>query len=331
MSDLNPIIVTTRRGDLVENRHRGVYAVVTATGELIAASGNFRQKFYPRSSIKPIQALAMLVSGAAEAFNVSDEELALACASHNGEADHVRIAQAWLERLGLTQADLVCGCHNPMGRDVAYGLIRNDQQPSPLHNACSGKHCGFLTLARHQGYPFAGYGDFNHPAQQDITKMIVTMCGLGQASLPHGIDGCNVPVIGMEVIQLAFGMARLAQPECLDATMRRHCQRVIAVMQNYPHLLAGSGRICTEINQKTKGEVIVKMGAEGVFSACIPRKGVGIALKIDDGSLKAAEVALVNLLHRLEYLPRDGDFSRWLQPTIKNWNQSPVGEYTAEV
>lgn len=321
----NPVLVEFIRGDLVENRHRGSYAVVDSTGDLIAATGHFRNTIYARSALKPIQVLAMLKSGAADQYQVSDEEIALACASHNGEAHHANLVKNWLKRMGFSESDLACGVHAPIGRESARILAENGENPTAFHNACSGKHAGFLTLTKHLGAPLKDYTSFDHPTQTAVNHVIAEMTGVDIALAPKGVDGCHIPVIGIELKGLAMAMARLVDPKGLGEPLQRSCERVVASMRNYPHLIAGKGRFCTEIIQKSKGEIVVKMGADGVFSASVPKRKWGIALKIDDGNLKAAEVALVSLLHRLQIIQNKADFTNYLEMPIHNWNRQIVG------
>lgn len=327
----NPVLVEFIRGDLVENRHRGSYVVVDSQSDLIAATGHFRNNIYARSALKPIQVLAMLESGAADQYQVNEEEIALACASHNGEAQHANLVKSWLTRMGMDEADLECGIHAPMGRDSAKALAEKGEKPTAFHNACSGKHAGLLTLTKHLGASLKGYTAFDHPTQTAVNHIIAEMTGADIALAPRGVDGCHIPVIGTELRGLAVAMARLVDPKGLRESLQRSCERVVASMQNHPTLIAGTGRFCTDIIQKTKGEVVVKMGADGVFSAAVPKRKWGIALKIDDGNLKAAEVALVSLLHRLQIIQNKADFTNYLEMPIHNWNRQIVGRIQSAI
>lgn len=327
----NPVLVDFIRGDLVENRHRGSFVVVDSAGDLIAATGHFRNTIYARSALKPIQVLAMLESGAADQYQVSDEEIALACASHNGEVLHANLVKSWLARMGLAETDLECGVHTPMGRASARELAEKGEEPTVFHNACSGKHAGFLTLTNYLGAPLKGYTAFDHPTQTAVNKIIAEMTGADISLAPRGVDGCHIPVIGTELRGLAMAMARLVDPEGLRDSLQRSCERVVTSMQKYPALIAGAGRFCTDIIQKTNGDVVVKMGADGVFSAAVPKRKWGIALKIDDGNLKAAEVALISLLHRLQIIQNKTDFTNYLEMPIHNWNRQIVGRIRSAI
>lgn len=330
---INPILVHTRRGSLVENRHRGAYVVVDQDGDIVVAAGHFKEMIYARSALKPINVLAMLVSGAADHFQVTDEEIALACASHSGEEQHVRAVAAWLDRIGCTDTDLECGIHAPMGATARRQLREKGLPLTALYNACSGKHTGFLTLTQFLKAPLQGYTQIHHPTQKEIMKIAAQMVGIKVDETPKGIDGCNIPMMAMPMMNLAQGMVKLVAPQNLEPSLHQACERVISAMQTYPFLVAGTHRFCTEVIEKTKGKVLVKMGADGVFSGVAVKKKWGIALKIDDGDLQAAETAMIHLLNRLKLLETDvsvGDenpFKKWLNLPIYSWTKEPVGYY----
>lgn len=328
----NPILVHTCRGSLVENRYRGAYVVVDRTGSIIAAAGHFKEMIYARSSLKPINVLAMIASGAANQFQVTDKEIALACASHSGEEEHVRQVASWLDRIGYTPQDLNCGIHAPMGTAARRALKEKGEKPTTLHNACSGKHTGFLTLTRFLDAPLEGYTHITHPTQMTVMKTAAQLTGIKVDETPKGTDGCNIPMMAMPLVNLAHGMVQLVAPQNLDQPLRDACERVIAAIRDNPFNMGGTGRFCSEIIEKTGGQVLVKMGADGVFSGIIPKKKWGIALKIDDGNLQAAEMAMIHLLRRLNLLDitdRSSDdqstFKKWLQQPIYSWTRDEVG------
>ncbi|MBX3486449.1 MAG: asparaginase [Candidatus Paracaedibacteraceae bacterium] len=323
----NPVLVRTRRGDLIENYHRGAYVVIDTDGDILAAAGNYQAVMYARSSLKPINVLAMLVSGAADTYAVSDQEIALACASHSGDDSHVTLVGAWLERLGLSVQDLECGIHAPMGKSANKALRASGQTPTALHNACSGKHAGFMTLAKHMGYPIKGYSHAGSPTQEMVMSVAAEILGIDKDTTPLGVDGCCIPMMGMPMIALAKGMARLANSADLRDDLRQACERVNHAVQLYPELVAGTGRFCTDVISLTAGRVLVKMGADGVFTGWIPSKKWGIALKIDDGNLKAAEAAMADLLKRLKLLPQDNLLDPWINQPLHTWTRDVVGQF----
>ncbi len=297
-----PILVEVTRGDMVESRHRGSFAVTDTQGRVVLQAGDIETLVYPRSAIKPLQALALVETGAADAFQVCERELALACASHNGEPGHTRTAADWLARIGLGPEDLECGAHLPFYEDAAQTLIRDGEQPSTLHNNCSGKHVGFLTLAKHLGVPTKGYIGYSHPVQQTILGIQEMMTGIDLRAAPRGIDGCGIPQYGAPLGNLALAMARFADPSDQPERRQQAVARIHKAVTRNPFMLAGSGRFCTRVIEAAKGKLLLKTGAEGVFMAALPEFGLGIALKAEDGATRAAEVMMGALLQRMEAL-----------------------------
>lgn len=328
----NPILIQTYRGNLLENRHRGSYVVVNTEGDILSAAGNFQETIYARSSLKPINVLAMIMSGAADHFNVTDKEIALACASHSGEEEHVNAIHQWIERIGCTPQNLECGIHAPISQSARRALQSKGVKPTTLHNACSGKHAGFLTLTKFLDYPVKGYTNIDHPTQKMILETASKMIGIKVDETPKGIDGCRIPMLAMPLKNLAMAMTNLLTPDNLDPKFHDACPRVINAMKEYPFYVAGTNRFDTVIAEQTKGGILVKMGADGVYSGIVPKKKWGIALKIDDGNLLAAETALFHLLRRLELLPKDlyADglpLHKWNQYPIQNYLKEDVGNY----
>lgn len=294
----NPILIEVTRGDGIESLHRGAAAVVDAHGRLIGGWGRFDQPIFPRSAVKPIQALPLIETGAATHFGLGDEEIAIACASHSGESQHVALVEGWLQRLGLTPQTLECGCQTPMDEQAAAQLLAAHQRPTALHNNCSGKHAGFLTTALHLGERTEGYIRAEHPVQQRVATTLAEMSEYDVLRSPCGVDGCGIPVRSLPLAALARAMARLASPDPASPTRAAASRRVFAAMVTHPWLIAGSRRFDTIAMQACGGRFIVKMGAEGVYVAAIMDSGLGIALKIDDGGRRAAEVAMTALLRQ---------------------------------
>lgn len=322
----NPVLVQMIRGDMVESFFRGAYAIIDATGRSIDSVGDVDRSVYPRSALKSVQALGMMKSGAAEAFHLSLPEIALACASHNGEERHVRIVNHWLERLGLSGDVLECGIHASMNKETMLTFVREGHHLTPVHNACSGKHAGFITQALHLKVPVKGYSNFDHPVQQYVNSIIEEVIEIDVKEAPKGTDGCQIPVIGMPLKKLARGMSKMARPETLGSALAQGAEKIITAIQTHPDLIAGTGRFCSAITQESGGRVLAKMGADGVFCAILPERGWGIALKIDDGHLVAAEVALMGILKKHNLLTATPNWNRWANPSIMTWNKKVVGE-----
>lgn len=297
MSD-SPVLVEVLRGGVVESRHRGAVAVADTDGRAVAAWGDAARPTFPRSAVKPLQALPLIESGAADRFGLGERHVALACASHGGEPAHVTAVAGWLERIGLSEAALECGAHWPSDPEAAGQLARSGREPCPLHNNCSGKHCGFLTTARALGEETVGYIGRDHPVQRRVAQALGEMMGLDMAAVPWAVDGCGIPSFAVPLSAIAAGMARLGDPSRLGDARAAACGRIRAAMRAHPDLVAGTGRSCTLL-MRTVPDVVVKAGAEGVYAAALPRLGLGVALKIEDGSGRAAEVAMVALLGHL--------------------------------
>ncbi len=302
----NPVLVETTRGAMVESRHRGAFAVVDAEGRVVAGAGDTERPIYARSAIKPLQAIPLVESGAAEAFGLGDEEIALACASHRGEPRHVEAVTAWLARIGYSVADLECGTHLPSSPAALAELLGARGAPHAAHNNCSGKHSGFLTLARHLGLPTQGYIRFEHGVQQRVLGTLESMIGLDLGAAPRGVDGCGIPVLGVPLGKLALAMARLADPADQPEPRQAACARIRSAMAAEPFMVSGTGQFCTRVISETAGRALVKTGAEGVYCGALTGAGsgagLGIALKIDDGAGRAAEVAMAGLLARFGLL-----------------------------
>jgi L-asparaginase II len=319
------VAVLVRRGDRVESRHRVAYAIVDVGGRIHAAAGDPAQPVFPRSAVKPLQALALVESGAAERFGVGAAELALASASHGGEPMHVDAVRRWLARLGLDESALECGIHPPSHRPSADQLARAGQAPGPVHNNCSGKHAGMITLALHQEVPIEGYVRPDHPVQQRITQALANMAGLAQLPPPE-IDGCGMPTFAIPLRSLALAMARLGAPSELAPPRTAACDRIRSSMSAHPEMVAGSGRTVTAILEVVP-DIVVKSGAEGVYTAALPRHGLGLALKVEDGAERAAEVAALALLDALGVIDARARsrLERFARPTLVNHGGTPVG------
>ncbi|WP_193366990.1 asparaginase [Pelagibius marinus] len=292
----NPLLVEVTRGTQVESRHRAALAVVDTAGKVVLAAGDHERPVYARSAIKSLQAIALVESGAADAFDVSEPELALACASHSGEPRHVETTTAWLARLGLSAHDLECGPQLPGYEPALIKLLASGGTATRAHNNCSGKHSGFLTLAKHLGVPTRGYVNYEHPVQQRILGVLESMTGLDLGDAPRGIDGCGIPVVGIPLGNMALAMARLGAPDDQPEARQAACARLRKAVAAHPFMVAGTGRFDTRVMELTGEKALTKTGAEGVYCAAFPELGLGAAIKVDDGAGRAAEILMGRLL-----------------------------------
>jgi L-asparaginase II len=323
----NPVLVEVTRGALVESVHRGAVAVAGTGGALRLALGDVESPVYPRSAFKMMQALPLVESGAADAFKVSPKELSMACASHSGEPFHVRTAGKWLARIGCKECDLACGPHLPLGEEAAHAMLRAGKLPTRLHNNCSGKHTGFLTLARHLGAPVEDYVGLDHPVQRAVRQAIGELCDTEPASMPVGIDGCAAPNFALPLAGLALGFARLADPSGQPKTRARAAKRLMAAVARHPLFESGTGRPDAIFIAAASGGTMTKAGAEAVYGAAIPSLGLGVALKIDDGGGRGAETAMAHILVRLGVIDAgEPAATRFTAAPVLNWRGEVCGE-----
>ena len=290
------LLAVVRRGALVESVHRGRLAVCDTEGNVLEAAGDPEAYIYARSSAKPFQALPLILSGAADTFAFTDEELAVACASHNAEEPHLAAVRSILEKAGLTEEDLQSGAHLPLYRPEAAKLLRRGEEPRPIHSNCSGKHAGMLAVCAHEGYDTATYREPGHPLQRRILGIIAEVCGLREDGVLVAGDNCGVPAFALPLRSFATGLARIATGKRLSGENSVAAGRIRDAMRGHPFMVAGTGRLDTELMDST--DLFVKGGAEAVL-AVGSREGWGMALKISDGAERAVRpVALAALGRR---------------------------------
>jgi L-asparaginase II len=323
-----PIVVEVTRGTMVESVHRVVAAVTDADGKPVLAWGDIDRLVYGRSAIKPIQALPVLESGAADAFGLGEDEVTLCCASHSGEPMHVERVTAWLGRIGLSADDLECGPQLPIHEPSAHAMIRAGQTPTRAHNNCSGKHSGMLTTAVHLGEPTKGYIREEHPVQRRLRATMEEMSGCDLAGVPTGYDGCGIPVYGVPLRGMATAMAQFADPSHLAPTRAEAARRIVAACARHPLLIGGTGRFNSALLAETGETCLLKSGAEGVFAGAAPGRGVGICLKADDGNGRAASAAMGAILRHLGVIDdaMAARLSDTLVPSVRNWEGRLVGQ-----
>jgi L-asparaginase II len=315
------------RGGMLESTHLGHAVICDEKGEIVEAWGDPQAVIFPRSSCKMLQALPLIETGAAAEVGLTDRQLALACASHEGAALHVNAVKGWLDTIGLAEADLRCGAHEPNDRTERNHLIEAHDRPCQLHNNCSGKHAGFLTVNRHiRGG--AEYVEVDHPLQKSIKDAFEEVTG--ETSPGYGIDGCSAPNFATSVHGLARAMARFAAAREDGDGRARAMYRLTRAMAAYPEMVAGEGRACTELMRAMGGKVAIKTGAEAVFVAILPELKRGIALKVTDGGTRGSEGAIAALLVKLGALdPNHPATRKRLGAVQRNWRGIETGEIRA--
>jgi L-asparaginase II len=324
----NPVLVEATRGNEVESRHRGAVSVVDAEGASVLAIGDVECRVFPRSAVKALQALPLVEGGFAEKLRLSDAEIALACASHSGQAEHVAAAASVLRKAGQPPGCLECGSHWPLNEEAARSLAASGQQPSALHNNCSGKHAGFVCLACGLGVDPQGYVRPEHPVQQAVRAALEDLTGASHAPEARGTDGCSIPTYAVPLPSLAFAFAKFGSGLGISKGCVRAAERIRHAVAKHPLMVAGTGRFDTLVMERFGERVFVKTGAEGVHCAALPELGYGVALKCDDGAKRGAEAVMAGVIAR--FLKLDENDRRFLEgfvrKPISNWNGIRVGE-----
>lgn len=321
------LFVEVTRNNTVESRHFGAAVVCDVKGKVLHRWGDIEGLVFPRSALKPMLAIQLVESGASDNYALSDAELSLACSSHQGEPIHQDLVASWLARMGLNEQHLACGPALPEHTESAQRLLAQGQYGCRIHHNCSGKHTGFLTTALHMGLPIDNYHLLEHPLQQLSLQILSDLADVDLGRYPMGIDGCGLPAPTMPLLQLGRAVARFAMPVDLSAERTRAVYRLHRAITNEPLYIAGHGSVVSELNEVTQGSVLAKTGAEGIIIAALPERGLGIALKIADGSTRARSVALLAILDHLGALTdaHKQQLQAHIAPTIINSRGLLVG------
>jgi L-asparaginase II len=327
----NPLLAEFTRGNWVENRHRGAFCVSDAAGKVLASAGDIARPIFPRSAIKSMQALPMFETGAPGRFGLGGEAIALACASHHGEPDHVRVAKAMLDAQGLSETDLECGAHPPSNKAARKAMEARGERPSALHNNCSGKHAGMLSVASALGIDTKGYSERGHEVQRRVRLAIESVIGAPLSEDRCGTDGCSIPTWAAPLSAFARGFARMATGEGLSAGMAAASRDIFDAATSHPFLIAGSDTFDTDAMAAFGGRLMVKIGADGVYCGALRDTGIGFALKCDDGHRDAAIAMVAALLEGIA-APKGDEaalLARYTRQEVKNWRGIEVGYLAA--
>lgn len=295
-------LIRVERGGYSESFHCGAVVIADSSGAVKYEAGDGSRTIYARSSIKPVQALPLVLSGAADRFGLNEQQLAVCCGSHNGEPMHTQTVQELLAKGGLEPGGLRCGVHPPYGEEAAAELIRSGTPPQTLHNNCSGKHAGMLLASLHTGLPENEYDQPSHPVQQEVRQLLGVLGGLDPERIRYGTDGCGLPTYRLPLERLALIFARLGEPSRLPAPLAAAIPRLTGAMARHPEMVGGTGEFDTRLIQVTSGRIIGKEGAEGIYALAIPSLGLGAALKVDDGNRRALFPAAMAVLEQLKAL-----------------------------
>jgi len=315
------------RSGVAESVHHGSLVVVEA-GRTVLELGATDQAIWCRSAVKPFQSLPLVESGAAERFGLEAKELAVVTASHEGTAEHLALVRSVLAKGGFSPGDLRCGPHAPYDADARRELVRGDLSPTPMHNNCSGKHAGFLLLARHLGVPTETYLELESPVQDLSRRAIADMAELPVDALGLGLDGCGAVTFAMPLSALARAFSRFAAPGLAEAR-REACARIHAAVVKEPHAYSGRRHFCKALIEASGGKILPKNGAEGVYALAVPSRGLGLAVKIADGNERGYFPVVVEALRRLGVLEPGPELEAFWHAPVLNTQGRRVGEATA--
>jgi L-asparaginase II len=322
---MDNILVAVTRGNITENLHRGHICIVDEERKIVASVGDPYFVTYMRSCAKPIQAIPVITTGAWQKFGLTEKEITIFSGSLNGEEFQVDILKNILKKLELSESCLKCGIHPPSHKETRKKL----KEFGVLHNNCAGKHIAMLALCRYFDWPIEGYERIEHPVQRLILREIAYFSEIEEEKIHIGIDGCGVPVFALPLYNFAIAYMKFAKPNVIDDLSRKEAVKIL--MKNalkYPELIAGNRRICTEL-MRVKSNVFAKVGADGSYGLSLFEKGLGVALKIESGNMRALNVAVIDLLLQTGVLT-DEDAKKleiFYKIPVLNHRKKIVGEF----
>lgn len=328
MASKQPVLVEVLRGPVVESVHQVVAVVANEAGSVTHYWGHPQYLTFPRSCIKMLQAIPLVETGAAQKFELDDKMIALACASHSGEEFHIQTLQHWAEKVGFKESQLVCGPHWPYNENSARTMARRNQEPGEFCNNCAGKHSGIVTTCLHLGEDITNYQDYAHPAQKRLRDVLTETMKVDHSKSAHGTDGCGIPTYAVPLQSIATGMATFVNPK-VSPKRKETVDRILRAVRSYPEYVSGSNDVFSvDVVTKTQGRVIVKGGAEGVFTGILADKKITFAVKCIDGSARAARVVAAALISQFAGLSAEeaAFLKSHLNPEIKNWKGDVVGQ-----
>lgn len=324
-------LVEVTRNGLVDCTHWGHLVVADFDGNILYRLGDPDRLTFFRSSFKPLQAIAAIEKGIVEEYKLGLEEIALIVSSHSGEKRHIEILKSIMEKTGIEEEQLECGIHDPYGKEAAKELYMSGESATRLHCNCSGKHLGMMAAVKAMGLPVKGYSALDHQIQNDIDEIIKHFCAVEPGNAKRGIDGCGAPVYAIPLKNIARGYANLCNPDLMEGRYKKSQNYVISAMTMYPLLVAGKDRFDTILMERFGDRLISKMGAEGIYCAGLPGKGVGMAIKIEDGNSRATAPTALRLFEKMGVISRDEyeSMEEFANPAIRNHRGEKAGEIRA--
>ena len=328
---MSDILVRSNRNMIIENIYRGSVVMIGAEGRIKAFCGDSQQMTYLRSAAKPLMATALVESGAAQAFGLSETELAITCGSHIGAPEHVQAVMGILNKIGLKEDDLTLGPDLSLDTKLREQRLADHVQPRKAFHNCSGKHAGMLALCRHNGWSVTDYQAKEHPVQKILLYTVADFCGLYSRDIMLGVDGCGVPVYGMPLYHMALGYYNLCNTEQLAGVRREAARSVLSALSANPVMVAGEGHFCTDLLRITKGRIIGKLGADGVYCTAEREGGWALAVKIEDGNMGAIPAVIIRAFRQMNILSEEEHQSlrHFAVRDILNCRGEKVGETKA--
>ncbi len=326
---MNPILVELRRADVLESFHRGVICVVDENNQIIYSKGDVEQICYPRCAMKFFQHIPLVTSGIFYSYGFTPEQLAVMCGSHNGESTHTQVVNTILDTIHLNESNLKCGAQPPSLKKDYHQLIRENKDPQPIHNNCSGKHAGFLAWSTYKNEDLDSYLSPEHPLQLEIRTVVSQFYELSSDQLHLGMDGCSAPTFAMPVFNQAIAFKNLVcPPSSFDDKTKLAAKRIVTAVTEFPEMVAGTQRYCTDLMRITRGRIVGKTGADGVYCIGIPEKKWGIAIKIDDGKMGPQYQVAQELLKKLDLISQEeiAELEKYREFEMKNFAGNITGK-----
>ena len=333
MQQENPVLVERYRAEVLESFHRGVVCMVNEHNEVIFSVGDIDQLCFPRSALKLFQVMPLLESGAAAQFGFTMEEIAIMCGSHNGEAEHLRVVSSILDKIGVNKSELRCGKQLPTLTEDRSALIKSDKSPEDIHNNCSGKHAGFLAYCVFAGYDIHSYIDPTHPLQKIIKSVTAEMHEIPEEKMVTAMDGCSAPIFSLTVKEQAIGYRNIVNPVKFSKARQESCATIINAMTQYPYMVAGKNRYCTEMMEVCGSRIFGKTGADGVYSLGFLQEKVGCTIKIDDGLMGPQYAVAQEMIQKSGLFTEEAlaPLHKYIECELKNWNKFYTGKEAVRV
>jgi len=330
---MSNILLKIYRGNLVENIYRGDIAIVKGAENHALSVGDMEKITYWRSAAKPIQVMPVILSGAADKYELTDKEIAIMASSHSGEEKHIKLIYNILDKISLDEKDLLCGICPPIHKPTAKYIHKNKIKISPVYNPCSGKHVAQLTLCQYYGWRVNDYYKLEHPVQQTILDIIAKMAEYPKEKIYLGIDGCGVPVFGLPIKNMSFAYMRIVNRELLPLEYQQAAKRIFLSMIKYPDIIGGTDRFDTALMRISEGKLLAKSGADGVFCIGVRNKnGMGITIKVESGNIKFLPLVAVCILEQLKILPKEKliQLKKYCPLDLKNCRNEIVGKFVSD-